>query len=481
MENSPPLLVLEADHGWSRPRVKTKSFPRYESLKEYLDTKGLGCNMNGTDLVYIVPMNCWDNLASSMAQVNMTNVADITNATVQYGQAFDAYRTYVTKYCSSRTASLPPTSVNIGTRRLEVLLSLDDTKLTFKECRRLVDMPGIRTKDSDIVASVCYQPLAYIDYPKVYVPHTYGRMVHHLAPLFYDLKNLITVMWMVGNALVDPVARPRTLMLAGSGGTGKSRVLTSIQDSCTGASSAVPVGAMTSTSKDAVQKIMSMAVSSRLLLAYDVNQESSSINLDVIKNLTGGDIISIDGINVKSHCSLLMGTNGLPNATEEGLFATDAIMRRLVIVPMLVNAFEIEAEHAPTDSNSRLDFVCECIRLRLCYPVVPVSARTLVMTISMDKYRELSDQLWFYDEDSYTVNAKPMQHQEAATILTRTLKRDYSTIVHTCGLVSPISLFEYGGEKYIKGILPAKYRYGYLSNNRSSSSNVGTSESGGTE
>lgn len=459
-------LFLRKDDGWDAPRVKTKSFPRYASLQDYLGNKGLACNLNGTKLVYIVPLNCWDNLASSVAQVNITHVADITNATVQYDKSFEPYRVFVSKYCNSVNAILPPPSVNIGTRRLEVSLDGSGNVLTLINCRRLVELPVERTKELDIVSSICYQPLAYTSYPEKYIASTPGGMTSHIAPLFHDLRDLISVMWLVGNSLVDPVARARTVLLAGEGATGKSRVLLCIQECCEGSTSTVRVGGMTSTRKDVTAEIMSMAASSRFMFAYDVNLETGKLDLDIVKNVTGGDMINVGGNTARSQCSVFMGTNGVPNASDEEIYRSDAIMRRMVMIPMMTDAFAIGLEHAPVDEGSKLDFVCSCIHTRLTYSEVPISPRALVLTITMDMYPYVRDELWFYEDDVPHVDATEVEYRTVSSILAGALDKSESSVIYTCGLISRLGLFTYNGETYIRGVLPLSSMERYYSVNR---------------
>lgn len=454
-------LFLEKDDGWDKPRVKTKSFPRYESLRDYLGNKGLACNFNGTKLVYIVPLNCWDNLASSVTQVNITHVADITNATVQYDKSFEPYRVFVSKYCNSANATFPPPSVNIGTRRLEVSLDQEGKILSMIDCRRLIELPVERSKELDIVSSVCYQPLAYTSFPRKFIASRPGSMMTHIAPLFHDMRDLVSVMWLVGNSLVDPVTRARTVLLAGEGATGKSRVLICIQECCDGSASTVRVGGMTSSRKEDTAEIMSMAASSRFMFAHDVNLETGELDLDVVKNVTGGDMISVGGNTARSLCSIFMGTNGVPNASEVDIYRSDAIMRRMVLIPMLTDAFAIGLEHAPVDEGSKLDFVCSCIHTRLTYPEVPISPRALVLTITMDMYPYIRDELWFYEDDVDKVKATEVEYSTVVAILAGVMGKSEKSIIHTCGLISRLSLFSFNGETYIRGILPASSRRKY--------------------
>src|SRR5699024_9760130 len=78
-------------------------------------------------------------------------------------------------------------------------------------------------------------------------------------------------------------------------------------------------------------------VSSRMVICYDVDLERRNMNIGVFKHNSGGDYVHVGMINAKSACSLALATNGLPNIADEPLYTSDAVVRRLVIVPMIVD------------------------------------------------------------------------------------------------------------------------------------------------
>ena len=107
-------------------------------------------------------------------------------------------------------------------------------------------------------------------------------------------QDLRLIKWVIGNALLDPVDRPRALYLYGAGGEGKSATINTLL--------AHLPGAVHPLSKDYVRSNHSMstddltaAMSSRFISYGDVVLTKSKINTSFWKTITGGDTIKVVG------------------------------------------------------------------------------------------------------------------------------------------------------------------------------------------
>ncbi|GKT67463.1 hypothetical protein ColTof3_14802 [Colletotrichum tofieldiae] len=260
----------------------------------------------------------------------------IENATVKYDKSFAPYAKCIGKYCSVRVAKYPPLSVCIGTVRLTVHFDYQSGRINFGLCEPL--LPQSASELDPAILSLPHQPIATDMLPQVY---TYP-----------------------GSSLLDPFTRLRAVMLAGPGGSVKSTVLKMVQRAMEGCCSMIPDGSLTSKRDGMSETVASAVVSSRMVVCYDVDLENHHMNLGTFKNISGGDYVQIGRMYTKSCCSLALATNGLPDTEEVPLCSSDAVVRRLLIVPMEVDVFgddemsrSADAALEPNDPVNYLDFI----------------------------------------------------------------------------------------------------------------------------
>ncbi|KAI1906218.1 hypothetical protein LOZ61_006776, partial [Ophidiomyces ophidiicola] len=313
-------IAWKKDVDWEKPMVQTKGRERFDDIDKWLYRPGLVCRIYGGEYIFIDTSNYWTNLASSEAMSRVNSLVGILNATVNYEKSIRAFLKYIVKRCNSRVGKSIPTSVCIGTKRLELDLDRETRSIRFYDSRPLLD--DISHNIHAGVAGVCIMPIDTIAIPEAYTFPGKGDIVNYLQKLFPDMRDFMTIIWHIGNCLVDPIARPKSVMLCGPGGSGKRYTKSMHPD------------------------VAEVIASNRMAICYDVDLEKDQLNMGVFKNISGSDYIRV------GHISYL---------DKQPQYHTDAIMRRVVCVLMNVAALSIPATVVPEDPESRMDFACFCI------------------------------------------------------------------------------------------------------------------------
>lgn len=302
-------LTWAKDVQWYKPFVKYKGSDRFDVL-DALSQKGLFVKANDERYMFVDVLNHWCNLASKVAMIRLCGLMDIKNATVNYPNATEAYNEYIIKRCDANEASTLPVSVCIGTMRLEVTIIPEKKTLMFTESRTVIDREGKTGNVPAIVYQCCIMPIRSTIHPTVYVFPGKCDLLGYIAQLYPDPRDLVTLLWHIGNCVVDPVSNPKSLMLYGPGGSGKStvlRVIANVLGSCCGL---LPDGCLTSLNNGMPVAVASVIAANRMAVCYDVALDKFPLNMAVFKNISGSDYVRVGELSVKTNCSLTIGTNG---------------------------------------------------------------------------------------------------------------------------------------------------------------------------
>ncbi|KAF2858371.1 hypothetical protein K470DRAFT_259875 [Piedraia hortae CBS 480.64] len=92
-------------------------------------------------------------------------------------------------------------------------------------------------------------PLSIKYWPKEWSRTDDFPMYKFIAPLFVDPTELLSIEQAIGNALIDPVASSKAVILYGEGGTGKSTLLAAIKTSFMGCCGSIPGKSLVGLSK----------------------------------------------------------------------------------------------------------------------------------------------------------------------------------------------------------------------------------------
>ena len=439
-------ILWSNDTGWDTPKVKYPGGEKYKLIDKYLWVPGLLCSSSGAQYMYLDVRNCWVNFASSSAISRVCDIVGMKNVSVSYNDAFKPFADSITKRCDSNVSDQVPTSVCIGTTRLEIGTDEDGAVLVFTPGRVLTH----RTVSSipRDVYSLCVMPVDLPIYPVRYQFPGKASLLEYVAQVFPDTRDLVTVMWIVGNSVLDPQENPKSLLLSGPGGSGKSTVLRAIYKSMARCCGTLPDGCLTGYTKSMAGVIAEAVASSRMVVCYDVDIEREPLNMAMFKNISGSDYIRVGFNTCKSTCSLALAANGYVDPLGGSVYTSDAIMRRAVCVMMDVNTVEIPRAHAPESVDDLLDFICSCLHIKLKYSHMPVSPLNVALTMCGSRYLEIRDML------RETPGPVPVHKAEEVIQLISIVS---GIPLHNVGrkakLISPLCVTTIDSSIYIKGLV----------------------------
>lgn len=440
-------LKHSVDSKWDKPMVKSKGRKRYDAIDEWLYNPGLMCRSQGGEYVFIDTCNSWCNLASPDAMSRIVTLAGIDNVSTGQEKAMKSFNNYIIKRCNARVCKPLPTSVCIGTVRFEMEADNNTSVLKFHEVR-----PILETIDKDAnpaVRGVCIMPIALDIFPQEYRFPGYAVMLDYLMSLFSDDRDAVTFMWHVGNCLVDPISKPKSVLLGGPGGTGKSTVLQQLVSCLTGCCSILPDGSLTSKSRNMSSEVSEAIVGSRMAVCFDVDLLKEELNMSVFKNISGSDYIRVGYNSCKTNCSLTLATNHAVNIEKQPEYLDDAIMRRIVVLHMNVDAMTIPPSVAPETNDARLDFACACIYIRSRYDFMPVRPMAILMTLCGHMIDEV---VKLVEETSKPIDQ--IQGTSVVSILSAALKISTASVISKSKLISPMSVMEIDNVTVLRGLQP---------------------------
>jgi len=195
--------------------------------------------------------------------------------------------------------------------------------------------------------------------------------------------------------------------------------------------------------------VTEVMVSSRMAFCYDVDLERDVMNMSVFKNISGSDYIRVGHNTCRSSCSLTIGSNGLVDIDTQHEYTSDAIMRRIVSILMDVNALDLPYAKFPESAEDKLDFICSCIYIRIQYDSMPVSPRSLILTLCASKFDNVMDAL---EETSEEVDID--RCQEVLSIIGHFVRLTAAEVGHKAKLISPMCVFTYEHRIFIKNVRP---------------------------
>lgn len=371
--------MFRYDLDWNKPAVVLPGAEKWGTLDKSLVSNGLVADLCGQQMMFLDVGNHWISLVSSTAALRVSQIVGNDNVSTGYAGAFAPYYSKLAKACSANSANFVPTSICVGTRRLGVEYSRKSRSLQFEP----VDPFPIRKQRNvpEFVYSLCYQPTDHVDIPISYTFPGVGVIPRFIEPLFPDKRRMVTYMWLIGNAALDPVARPRCMLLVGPGGAGKSTALRMAMAALSGAANLIADNILTKTYDSLNDQVAGIVVRSRLVTCFELDLINRDVNMSVFKNITGNDYVRVGEFMSRAACSFAIATNGLPNVVREPEFMSDALSRRMVSIKMEVDTSNAPFEPDPNLSKDKVDFLCACTYVRMRHSHLPIVPEDLVITL----------------------------------------------------------------------------------------------------
>ena len=387
------MIELVPDEGWDgqiAPGTRPKGFKNIDS--QLLD-HGLVQYSHGNTYLYLTSSNSWSVFVAAEAQVQLCSLVGSENASVNYLAACIPYIGYLEKH-ALRTTSIP-TSICIGTWRMSIFLNEQEDKIVLQKASNIA---SIRDGIDERIGSFCVMPCAFDEIPRSWTPGGPERLLRYLSVLFPEVKTLHTIMWIIGNCIIDPGTSSKFLLLYGPGGTGKSTIIRAVEALLKGCCSTIKPGTLTDIKDDISLDTAKAIASNRMLTAGEINLESSKLNLHNVKVMTGHDSISVPPIKVTTRCSIVAGCNDLPDPTIQKSWMTTAISRRTVVVLMNVNTALIPKRQMPDAVEDLEDFLMASSYIRLTYPSMPITTKDALYSLLGDRYNHIFSKIEIDDK-----------------------------------------------------------------------------------
>lgn len=444
-----PGITWAKDSQWYKPFVTYGGSERFKAVEEALVYRGLLANINGERYMFVDILNCWCNLAAKISMLRLCGIMEIKNATVNYPDAITGYSEFIIKYCDANEGSSLPMSVCIGTLRLEITIVPETKTLLFTESRTVIDRTNKTGSVPDVVYEACIMPVRSTIHPTKYVFPGKCTLLGYVAQLFPDTRDLITVLWHIGNSILDPVSNPKSLMLYGPGGSGKSTVLRVIANALGSCCGLLPDGCLTSNNNGMPITVSSVIASNRMAVCYDVALDKYPLNMSVFKNISGSDYVRVGELSVKTNCSLTIGTNGYPDIDKQPDYVSDAILRRIVGVYMDVSALDIPVVAEPSGTDDRIDFVSAALYTRLTHEYIPVTPITVLATLTSSYYMQA--RMLIEETEEHVEFGEAV---EVIAIIGQLIKCPPEAAAYKARLISKGAVYEWNDRMFIKGLRP---------------------------
>lgn len=436
-------VILEEDEGWDNIPPGDESLDRYYSLRKKIVDKGYLAYSSGNMYMYIDASRQWSLLMSKDSLARICGIMGAKNVTVNTDDAVLHYYPWLAKRAVVNPSLPLQRSVCVATRRVEI--SLDGSGLSFAPSRMLLE---VHDSADPRACEMCISPAMATVVPRAWRWPGGAAIHNHIAPLFRDPRDLITLLWHVGNCWVDPVQTPRSLMLFGPGGSGKTEVLNALITVLEGCVGVLPDGTFTSDSSRISDRVLGQLVSSRMVTCGDVDLERRALDVATLKTVVSGDYVTLGPYRARIKCSLTIASNGIANPKETPIISSDAVVRRLAIIHMDAKASLLQQAEVPHSQEARVDFLCMCAYVRLAYHYMPISPMSTMLSVCGARFFEVRDMIEECSEPTLSDYLDILSIVQSATNISS------EEVGHKVSLVSRDAVVEIGGRLFLRGLRP---------------------------
>jgi hypothetical protein len=275
--------------------------------------------------------------------------------------------------------------------------------------------------------------------------------------------SLLTIKWLLGNCMLDPKSDDFVVIITGPSMSGKTTAMNIINAlfSC----------------RTAVLDA-SLLVGKRLLNYNDVTAcESARVTMtgrlefhpsvgintrNLIEITGGGPITGPNGERVTISQTLFATANYLPMLMSNREWCRPEHTRRFITIETLDRLSTAdsrdERSRVPDFSNEEKgQFIAECISTRLLQKNVPLSLENILAALFLGNYTEISQYF------GISTSPDDSESLQASRYLAQFTKMKYDILIRCVEVLSPSSIGEINGEKYIKElgmiVYPANVRF----------------------
>lgn len=207
-----------------------------------------------------------------------------------------------------------PRSICIGISRLSILESSSGESIMFETASvppRLLSNGLLSAK----LRSLCLMPIINASYPTSVKKGFRCASYEYFRRFVTARKEIDTIMWVIGNSVLDPVSTARCVFLTGEGVTGKPSLCNYVYE-CLGKCAFIVDAAVLYGNHGLSWSVASQCVSHWMMISPDVDFEQNRMNVQNFKTLLGHDYIKTEIGSAKTTASMLLGCNTLPDPKE---------------------------------------------------------------------------------------------------------------------------------------------------------------------
>ncbi|KAF8509922.1 hypothetical protein JB92DRAFT_3119487 [Gautieria morchelliformis] len=355
-------------------------------LQRNIVAKGGLCCVKGITIVYVPTVRRWFHIASVAGMKYIATVIGAENATMNFQTAAAPFMNYLIQSSTAYLCDLLPASVCVSSGRYQL-------ETTDRGVARFVEQTGLAPKASWGTRStgLCLMPVSCRIRPKEVKSNVASPVMSFIGKMLDCKEDLLTFMWVLGTALLDPVVRSKGVLLYGPGGTGKSTLIKLVRQCLGECTTVIPSNALEGR-RPLSDHVKIAACSNRILLCPEANI-TMDFNIANFKALCGLDIVASEYIPMISVCSLILACNYLPDPKRHAEWYTTAFSRHAIVIPMYFRV----AEHVSAFSSIMLEeldkmtFVTQCILVANKYNQAPNCIRTLLLTIMGELFAKMLD------------------------------------------------------------------------------------------
>ncbi|KAF7585424.1 hypothetical protein BBP40_010959 [Aspergillus hancockii] len=440
-----PGAVFVEDDDWDLMPVDDESLEAYYSLKTKIADMGYLAYSDGNMYFYIDAARQWSLLTAKDSLARVCKIMGSTNVSVSTAEAVEHYYPWLAKRAIVNAALPLQRSICIGTRRIEV--ATEGECIVFTKGRRITEVPSHADQRA---AEMCTYPVMATKLPVAWRWPGGAAIYNHIVPLFTDPRDFLTVLWHVGNCIVDPVQMPRCLLMMGPGGSGKSRVINAMVTALEGCVGVLPDGTFTSGSSHVTEKVLKQLISSRMVTCADVDLDNNKLDIHALRTIVSGDYVTLGPFRSRILSSATLATNGMIDPRGDDTLTSDAVVRRVVAIYMDAAASRLDFEQIPHFQEARADFVCACAYIRLTHKYIPVTPRTVLLSLAGKAYMTIKDMVEEAEEPTLADYISVLSIIQAATGI------HSSEIGYKAALINPETVIQIGKRKFLRGLRPTE-------------------------
>lgn len=436
-------LVMTRSNAHSGENSGRATSPTFlEELAQDLATSGRLARVYENVTVYLSEACGWCLLDSALSMAILCQMASIS-APVNYETATVPLRTLIkelelpdyimgTTVCFKKRYDVIETEEAFLLQEVNMVLTPNATS----RIDRSLCMAGIKV--SHYCSNMLKSSLAYYKNNKlsIWLQRTFG-------------DSLVTLMWLIGNCIVEPASNNYLTILVGESMSGKSTAINVIADIFEERASVLPSSVIVSSEQITSTQIIYCA-GSRVILSQDLEfHPYHGINVANMKIITGGDpIAGSSGQLIRMSKTLIATANYLPTMSSNSAWCRPEHSRRFLAIRTRNRLSDsVSRENLPLpfiDKEERSKFVSHCILRRLCRSHIPLSMSNLFLVLFLGNGTHLMSLFETTEKDD------PAVSYGATIVLARLAEVSLEMMMTSIIAISPSFVHLVNGSRYIR-------------------------------